>query len=106
MKDEAEAVSRVLDKHGVSAKDMARYEAKSSPAERNAKAVELEKNDADKKAAEKNAAEAKPAADASKSQGQGGKTTVENGVIIERGTKAEDAEPPPFQVPPHQSKHR
>jgi hypothetical protein len=92
VKDEAEAVSRVLDKHGVSAKDMARYEAKSSPAERNARAAELEKKDADKRAA-----------DAPKPQDQGGNTTVENGVIIERGTKAEDAERAAASTTPRRS---
>jgi hypothetical protein len=76
--EQNEAVGKVLDKNGVSAKEFSKYEATSSTQDRQAAKAQGEAMDAEeKKAAEKKPAEAKGAA-------KNG-TTVENGIIIERG---------------------
>jgi len=80
VKDEAAAVSKVMQQHGVGAKDLARYEATSSPSERAAASAKVEA--AEKKQAEERA-EAQKAQAATAAAGAG--TTVENGIVIERG---------------------
>lgn len=80
IRDQNEAVGKVLEKHNVDAKELARWEASASSADRSAakdKSAALDKQEADaKKAAEAKAA-AKP---------------DENGVIIERGNGEKNAD--------------
>lgn len=83
VKDESAAVSKVMEQHGVNAKDLARYEATSSPKERAAASAKVEA--AEKKQAEERAEAQKAQAAPAGAAGAGAGTTVENGVIIERG---------------------
>jgi len=89
IKDQAEAVAKVLDKNGVDAKDFAHYEAKASKEDRAAAA-------ASGKAMDQKEADDKKAADEKK---KAKSVETSNGVIIERGIDPKDLPPggPPAQ---------
>jgi FKBP-type peptidyl-prolyl cis-trans isomerase len=84
MKEESEALNKVLDKNGATAKEYSKFEATASSSDRAAakeKGAAMDKKEAaDKQAADKAAAAGK-ANDPSKPG-----VTVENGITIERGT--------------------
>lgn len=84
IRDQAEAVAKVLEKNGVDAKDFAHYEARASKEDRAAAA-------ASGKALDQREADDKKAAD-EKKKGKAAETS--NGVVIERGIDPKDLPPP------------
>jgi hypothetical protein len=86
-KERAEALEKVLDKNGATAKEYSKFEATASSADRAAAkeqgAAMDKKEAADKQAADKKAADAKAGGKADPSKPG---VTVENGITIERGT--------------------
>lgn len=93
IKDQDEATAKVLEKHGVDAKDLARFEARASQEDRAAAAAQAAALDA-READDKKAAEGK----------QGKSVETSNGIVIERGIDPKDL--PPDGRPPKKGARR